>query len=390
MLEYSADSDNFVVSSADYDEGAGVGTQETYPATQKTLDEFGITAKLENFTSGNITKPMAIPGTYEKVEASHQNFWDFLASPVSGTYDGFDIIFFILMLGGTIGIMNYLGAFNAGIGVLATKCKGREQIILVVVTVLIAFAGTVEGFCEETVALYPVLVPVFLAAGYDALTAVGAIYAGSTIGCMFATINPFSVGIASYAAGTTMNAGITFRLIGLVLGVIITVLYLMRYGKKIKKDPTASLIYSQKEEIEKKFESADLSHIPAFTVRIKICLLIFVVTFGVMIWGIISQGWWFTELAELFLAAGVVIGVVGGLKENVIAREFVNGAADLVGVALILGVARAVTILLDNGNISGTILEALSTVVNGFPPVLFLILLMLVFVVLGFFINSSS
>ena len=389
-LEYDAGSDQFIVSSADYDEEAGTGEQTTYPATQEVLDQFGITASLDSFKAGNITKPMSIPGTYEKVEAHHQGLAEFLASPVQGTADGFDIIFFIFMLGGTIGVINYIGAFNAGIGALARACKGREQIILVVVTLLIAFMGTIEGFCEETIALYPVLVPVFLAAGYDAITAVGAIYMGSTIGCMFSTINPFSVGIASYAAGTTMNAGLGFRLVGLILGSAITVLYLMRYAKKIKKNPELSLVADQREQIAAKFSAVDMDNIPEFTTRRKISLILFIVTFGVMIWGIMVPGWWFEELSELFIVSGVVIGIVGGIGEKALVREFVNGAADLVGVALILGVARAVTILLDNGNISGSILEGLSGAVSGLPPAVFLILLMLVYVILGFFINSSS
>lgn len=383
-LEYSVDDNIFIVTSAD-----GETTTE-YEATQETLDKFGVKAKLESFLDESIYKPVSIPGTYEEVEKAPQGVGEFLASLVDGTMDGFDIIFFIFMLGGTIGIINYLGAFNAGIGALARASKGREQIIIMAVTVLIAAAGTIEGFCEETVALYPVLVPVFLAAGYDALTAVGAIYMGSTIGCMFSTINPFSVGIASYAAGTTMDSGIIMRAIGLVLGIVITVLYITRYGKKIKKDPTKSLIYDQREQIAAKFSSSDMSNVPEFTTRRKIALIIFVLMFAVMIWGLMAKGWWFTELAELFIVGGILIGIVGGLSEKEIAREFVNGAADLTGVALILGVARAVTIILDNGRISGTILQALSSAVEGLSPVIFLILLMLVFVVLGFFVNSSS
>ena len=213
---------------------------------------------------------------------------------------------------------------------------------------------------------------------------------GSTIGCMFSTINPFSVGIASYAAGTSMNAGLGFRVVGLLVGLVITVLYLMRYAQKIKKNPEKSLVYDQRDLVHEKFSAIDLENIPEFTPRRKLALLAFVLTFAIMIWGIMVPGWWFEELSVLFMVSGVVIGIIGGIGEKNIVREFVNGAADLVGVALILGVARAVTILLDNGNISGTILEGLSTAVSGMPPAVFLVLLMLVYVVLGFFINSSS
>lgn len=382
-IEYSSDKGVFLINTVD-------GNVHEKPATQEVLDEYNITAKLENFLAGNITKPMSIPGTYQKVGSQPQGGKAFLDSIVSGTADGFDIIFFIFMLGGIIGIINHIGAFNAGIAALAKISKGREQIIIIAVTMLIAFAGTVEGFCEETIALYPVLIPVFIAAGFDALTAVGAVYMGSTIGCMFSLLNPFSVGIASYAAGTTINSGIWFRFIGLLFGTAITIIYLMQYGRRIKKDPTKSLIFARKDEIEAKFAANNVENIQEFTLRMKIALIVFVSMFGIMIWGISTRGWWFTELAELFLVGAVIIGIIGGLSEKEIVSKFVGGAADLMGVALILGVARAVTIVMDNGRISGTILEVLSTAVSGLPAVVFLIILMLVYVLLGFFVNSSS
>ena len=126
-LVYDEGSDEFIIYSADYDEEAGTGTEKSYPATQDTLDQFGITAGLDNFTNGNINKPMSIPGTYQHVEAHHQGLKEFLLSPVQGTADGFDIIFFILMLGGTIGIINYIGAFNAGIGRYRSYRSGRNS-----------------------------------------------------------------------------------------------------------------------------------------------------------------------------------------------------------------------------------------------------------------------
>ena len=381
---YDEDAGQFVVTSA------ADGSQEYYEATQETLDRFGITAHLDSFLDGTIYKPMAISGTYTEVEASPQGLQDFLYSAIDGMYDAVDIIVFIFMIGGCIGILNYMGAFNAGIGALSKACKGREQIIIFVVTFLIALGGTTFGMCEETIAFYPVLIPIFIAAGYDAITGVAAIYAGSSIGCMFSTVNPFSVVLGSYAAGVSFTNGIVFRLVGLVLGIIIVVVYILKYARRVKADPAKSLSFESREFIEKRFAAADLTNIPEFTVRMKICLVIFLLSFVIMIWGVSSQGWWFGEMAELFLVSGILIGIIGGIGEKAIVREFVNGASELIGVALICGVARAVSLLLDAGNISGTILYGLSSAVAGMPPAIFIILMMLVFVILGFFVNSSS
>ena len=177
------------------------GEQKILPATQKTLDELGISTDIEKFTNGDINKPIGIPGTYEKVEQNPQGIGAFIKSPIDGVYDSIDIILFVLIIGGVIGILDYSGAFNAGIAALSRVTKGREYILIVVITILIAAGGTTFGLAEETIALYPILIPVFLAANYDALVCIAAIYMGSSIGTMMSTVNPFSVVIASNAAG---------------------------------------------------------------------------------------------------------------------------------------------------------------------------------------------
>lgn len=381
---YNEDTGMFDVTSA------ATGDVVEYAPTQQTLDQFGITAHLGSFLDGTLYKPMSIAGTYTQVQSNPQGLQAFLYSPIQGVYDAIDIILFIFMIGGTIGIMNYMGAFNAGIGALARVSKGKEQIIVIVITLLIALGGTVFGMSEETIAFYPVLVPVFMAAGYDGITAVAAIYAGSTIGCMFSTVNPFSVVLASYTAGVSFTNGIVLRLIGLAVGAAIVVVYVVRYANKVKADPKKSLMYENREQFKERFALGDEESIPEFTTRIKISLLVFLLSFVIMIWGVSTQGWWFGEMAELFLVSGIVIGIIGKLGEKQLANQFIKGASELIGVALIIGVARAVSILLDAGQISGTILYGLSTIVEKMPAALFIVILMLIFVVLGLFINSSS
>ena len=192
-LAYNADSDKFEIT-------APSGEITQMEPTQESLDELGVTGNLDKFLDGSISKPVAIPGTYEKVEQSPQGIFDILLAPISGVYDTIDIILFVFILGGCIGVLNYMGAFNAAIAVLSRITKGKEYILIILITVIIAAGGTTFGLAEETIALYPILVPVFLAAGYDVMVCIAAIYMGSSIGTMFPTINPFSVGNASNAA----------------------------------------------------------------------------------------------------------------------------------------------------------------------------------------------
>lgn len=364
------------------------GEQEILPATQETLESLGVSADIEKFTNGDIKKPIGIPGTYETVDQNPQGFKEFIIAPIKGVYDSIDIILFVLILGGIIGILDHSGAFGAGMAALSRATKGKEYILIVFITALISLGGTTFGLAEETIALYPILIPIFLAAGYDVLVCIGAIYLGSCIGTMMSTVNPFSVVVASNAAGINFLEGMIFRVAALVLGTLITIVYILKYGSKIKKDPTKSLTYEDKDKIAAKFSGDGQSQPLSF--RFSLALLLFLGGFILMIWGVAIAGWWFEEMTAIFLVDSVLIGIVLGMPEKVFVSQFIKGAGELIGVGLIIGVARAVNIILETGNVSDTILYKLSFLVEGMNQWLFIIIMMFIFVVLGFFISSSS
>ena len=182
------------------------GTTEILPATQDTLKKLGVDTPIEKFTKKEIKKPIGIPGTYQKLEKNPQGVKAFLSGSVKGVYECIDIILFVLVLGGLINILDHSGAFGAGISALSRATKGKEYILIIVVTILISLGGTTFGLAEETIALYPILIPVFIAAKYDVLVCIAAIYMGSSIGTMMSTVNPFSVVTAANAAGINFTA----------------------------------------------------------------------------------------------------------------------------------------------------------------------------------------
>lgn len=383
-LKYEPDKKIFTVTKSD-------GSVEEAKPTQETLNKLGVKVDIQRFVDGSISKPVAIPGTYEKVKQNPQGPIDVIQAPVKGIQETIDIIAFLLIIGGCIGVLNNSGAFDAGIASLSRATKGKEFLLIVIITVLISLGGTTFGLAEETIALYPILVPVFMAAGYDALVCIAALYMGSSIGTMFSTVNPFSSVIASNAAGTTFTAGLGMRTAGLIIATIFTIIYIVKYGKKIKKDPTKSLIYDQKEEIEEKFlKNHEQKVIPEFTFRRKLMLLVFGSAFAVMIWGVSTKEWWFTEMTTLFLVVGIALGVISGMGEKEFVNKFIAGAADLIGVALVIGVARAINLVMENGLISDSILHFSSNAVQGMNPYIFILVMLLLFIILGFFIPSSS
>lgn len=364
--------------------------EKTYEASQKTLNDLNIKIPLEKFTNGDIWKPISIPNTYQKLEAKPQGIIAYIQSPIKGIIAVTDIILLVLIIGGLIGIVNATGAFEAGISWLGKLLEGKEFILIILVTSLIALGGTTFGLAEETIAFYPILIPIFLAARYDAIVALASIYIGSSIGTMVSTVNPFSTIIASDAAGINWTLGINGRFIMLALGLTICILYILRYANKVKKDPSKSLIFSQKEEIEKMFGNLSNNSTPTLTTRLRIILFLFISCFIIMIYGVSQLDWWFLEMTSIFLVGAILIGFISKINEKDFVNTFIKGATQLLGVAFIIGIARGVTVLMEDGLISDTLLYYASTATEGMNKGLFINTLLFSYSGLSFFISSSS
>lgn len=381
-LTYNAQENHFIIK----------GELETkiIPATQESLDQLSVKIPIKKFTSGDIFKPISIPNTYSQVEAKPQGLGAFIQSPVKGIIEAADIIFLVLIIGGLIGIMNLTGAFDAGIAWLAETLKGKEYILIILVTSLIAAGGTTFGLAEETIAFYPILIPVFLAAKYDAIVGLASIYVGSTIGSMASIVNPFATIIASDAAGINWTDGLYGRIIFFMVGLVICILYILRYAKKVKNDPSKSIVFDQKDEIQNLFDYRSKHQTTTLTWRLRLILLVFTLSFVIMIYGVSSLSWWFTEMTAVFLVGAISIGFIAKIDESEFIEAFVKGSGDLLGVAFIIGIARGVTILMNDGMISETILYHASNATTGMNKGVFINSILYIYSGLSFFIPSSS
>ena len=223
-LQYNKQQDSFVIHTAN--------NSYTVPATQEQLDGLGIHIQLSKFKDEKIKKPISIPNTYVQSVPHPQGAKSVLFAPIRGIYDSIEVILFVLILGGFIGVFNSSGALNMGVGYLAHRLKGREGILIILLTTLLALGGTSFGLAEETLAFYPMLVPIFLAAGYDLMVPLAVIYIGSNVGSMASTTNPFAVIIASDAAGVDWTSGLSIRVIALAVCVLISIIYIIRYAEK--------------------------------------------------------------------------------------------------------------------------------------------------------------
>lgn len=364
--------------------------EETLPAEQATLDRLGIQIQIEHFEKGNIRKAVSIPGTYHTVTANPQGVIAILKAPVLGTYEAIDVILFVLVIGGFIGVFQKTGAFDAGLNALVLRLRGREAWLIIIVTALISLGGTTFGMAEETLAFYPLLVPVFLAAGYDVMVPVAVIFIGTCVGTMASTINPFAIIIASNAAGISWTGGLPGRVIMWALATGVSIAYILRYARKVQLDPKRSLATGHSHSHVPAAEPAAVKSKPRLTPKIRLLLAVFALTFGVMIFGVSRLDWWFPEMTTLFFAAALLVGIIDRLSEKVFTETFIAGAQNLLGVGLIIGIARGATLILDKGEISGTILHYLSGRVEHVPGVAFIVAFFFVYVVLSIFIQSSS
>ncbi|MFC4269190.1 YfcC family protein [Polaribacter marinivivus] len=359
-------------------------------ANQKTLDDLQVKIPIDKFTSGAIYKPISIPGTYKNIDAKPQGFKELVLAPLKGIIQVADIIILVLFIGGLVAIVNFTGAFEAGISKLSELLLGKEYILIIAVTSLIALGGTSFGFAEETIAFYPILIPIFLAAKYDAMVALACIFVGSQIGCMMSTINPFSTIIASNSAGINWTTGLYERIILFVVGLSTCIFYIIRYATRVKNNPKKSIIYDQKIEIEKLFSFKNISTKIEFNSKLKLVLTIFILCFVVMVYGVSNLDWWFLEMTGVFFVGAILIGFICKINEATFVDTFMKGAGDLLGVAFIIGLARGVTVLMENGLISDTLLFYASSFTDGMPKGLFINAMLFVYTGLTFFIPSSS
>lgn len=367
-----------------------------------------------------------IPGSYASADAG-LSFTDrlmqlFLA-PVNGLYGikasegGFigpyesgelfgaaGVFLFVIAIGIFITMSMRTGAIDNGIAHVAKRFGSRGSVLIVILMVLFSVGGTTEGMAEETLGFYALVVPLMLSLGYDRLVAAATILVGAGIGVLASTVNPFATGVASDAAGISIGDGIGFRALMYVVLVPIGVLFVLRYAKKIKADPSASLVEAKEGDAE--IASRGVGDAPVLTGKQKSVLAVVAFTFAFMIFAIVpwaqvingtdaaSYGWqldwYFPELAALFIVMSIVVGLIGGLGEKGLTDTLVRGAGDFVGVGLIIVLARGVTVIMNNSQITDTVLHSMENVVSNTSSGVFGALMFLVNIPLAFLVPSTS
>ncbi|HIF9209088.1 TPA: YfcC family protein [Photobacterium damselae] len=342
-------------------------------------------------------KEVPVTDTYHAVESNPQGVVDVLLAPIDGFYDhdsyeaaAIDVSLFILIIGGFLGLVTKTGAIDAGIERVTARLQGKEELMIPILMALFAAGGTIYGMAEESLPFYTLLVPVMMAARFDPVVAAATVLLGAGIGTLGSTINPFATVIAANAAGIPFTDGIALRVAILVIGWVICVGYVMRYAKMVRSDHTKSIVFDKYEENKAHFLGNQTGELLEFTTTRKIILTIFALSFGIMIYGVSVLGWWMAQISAMFLGSAILIGLIARMSEEDFTTSFIDGARDLLGVALIIGIARGIVVIMDRGMITDTILNSAEHIVSGLSSIVFINVMYWLEVLLSFLVPSSS
>ncbi|MCI6265778.1 MAG: YfcC family protein [Erysipelotrichaceae bacterium] len=343
---------------------------------------------------------------------------DILMAPILGFEDAVDVAIFVMVLGGFLAIINRTGALETGIKVLVQKLKGKETLLIPILMFIFSIGGTTYGMLEETVGFYVLLAATMMAAGMDPLVGSAVVLLGAGSGVLGSTINPFATGaaISALPEGATVNQGLIILIATFLwlttLG--ISIFFVMRYAKKVQKDKGSTFLSLREQKAaEKKFGgyASKAEKEVKLTTSQKITLILFALTFIIMVIGFIPWGefnitffdsftgwltgsslgnWWFYEAALWFLVMAIIIGIVNKMGEKGIVDAFVDGADDMVGVVLVIAVARGASVLMGITYLDNYIIYNAAEFLSTLPEVVFVPLNYILHIVLSVLVPSSS
>lgn len=340
-----------------------------------------------------------------------------LMAPIQGFENAVDVSIFIMMLGGMLAVINKTGALETGIKVLVHKLKGKEIWLIPILMTIFSVCGTTYGMLEETVGFYVLLSATMMAAGMDPLVGSAVILLGAGSGCLGSTINPFATGVALSALpkGITADNGFVILIATFIwlTTLIVSILFVMNYAKKVQKDKGSTFLSLREQKNAEKaygrFED-DKKEVKLSTTQ-KITLILFGLTFLVMIIGFIPWGkfnvtifdkftgwltgsslgnWWFYEAALWFLIMSIIIAIVNKLGEKGFVDAFVDGADDMIGVIMVIAIARGASVLMAETHLDNYIIFNAADFLRKLPELAFVPLNYLLHVVLSFIVPSSS
>lgn len=328
------------------------------------------------------------PNTFHYVDATPVSPLQFLTAFPRGLQEAAQISFFIFILGGAFEMINATQAMEVGVSNLAKKLQNVPHLIVPVMVIIFSLMGGTIGMSEETIIFVPIGIMLARGLGYDAMVGASMIFLGAACGFNSGFMNPFTVGVAQGIAEVPIFSGIGLRLIIWIVFNAVTIWYILRYAKKVKEDPSQSIVRDLEEK--ERHKVMDINNIPEFTTVHKLVLTVFVLGLILIIYGVTNWDFYIDEISAIFLGMAIIASIIGRINPNDMATNFIRGAADIATGALVVGIARAILVVMNDGQILYTIVHGISNIIQFLPKSLAAVMMFLFQLVLNFFIPSGS
>ena len=335
-------------------------------------------------------RDLVVPGSFhyiDRSEASPTGIIDFFCSFHRGMIAGAEIMMMIFIVNAAFSMIVKTGAFDCMMGALLRKFDGKEKILVPLFFLIYALGATLFGMWNDFNGLIPIMVGMGVALGYDALFGFAIIILGIGIGFASALMNPYTIVIAQSIAGIPVYSNPEIRIAMFVIFSAMSIWWIFRYGKKIKADPTKSLMAGEKTKFQ--FDRDELVKLKVGT-REKLVLADILVCLIIIMYGFLRSGWGTIQLTGVFLMMGIIAAVIYRWSPNRIAEEFINGCADIVFGALIVGIARATLVVLEDGMVIDTIINSMASLLTGLPPAIAAQGMLVIETLINFIIPSGS
>ena len=335
------------------------------------------------------SKTVVLNGSFHYVENEAQGLFSVMQAPISGLEQSAEIIAFLFIVGGAFSLITRTKAIDSAIAKVVSIFKGNELLIIPIIFTLFSLGGATFGMTEEAIPFITILTPLMLALGFDSILAVGISYLGCIVGFATAMLNPFTVGIAQSIAGIQLYSGVEFRTLVWFVSTLVGCGFVMFYAMKIKKNPELSPMFEHDQVKREKLKSTESEH-TEFTLRHKIIIAALFTSIALVVYGVLKLEFWIPQIAAVFLGLGIISGLVGKLAPNEIAEAFTDGAKDMIGAAIMIGLAKSVMIIAQNANIIDTILFNLANVVGQLPSLIASYIMFVIQMFINFFVSSGS
>ena len=331
---------------------------------------------------------MVVAGTYETVAADERvtlSPWYSLIGVTKGLASAQDIIFLIFLVGGVIEVLRRSGAIDAALHGAVARLGHSPWILIAGCFVMFSLGSFTIGMGEEYVPLIPIIVTMSLAMRMDGVVAMGMVWIPYGIGWGCAGINPFGVLIAQNIAGVPLTSGWEFRAVMMLAFLALGFHHLYSYARRVQRDPSQSLVADV--DYSTGFEPP---HDIEMTGGRTAILSVFLLGIAVFVWGAANQGWYIEELNAVFLAIGLATALIARIPPSETSQVFLEGAAKMTAPALIVGFARAIAVVLEDGQIIDTVVHGVANLLEGMPPDISAVGMLLVQSLCNFFIPSGS